>query len=556
MIKIRGILKTKNINTPVEYRVIESDKKILRVTDTETQSWYDLRPILEDTVAFENISKEVKNKEHLTNRHGYGIVASHGIFSYEDCDFLVTDAFGGKSLDTFLNTFSIENKPKISHNNVLLFMEEITETLSDWKNFHGYVNGNTILLDQTVSHNMFKSGLICFPERFPMEEMESFPDYFQPSIYLKKLGNQQLIADDQYALAIAILQFICLDIGLTEPVFSNEVILQFQHYLNDLPISRFFQTKILSYIKKLIDGAVTFEEVLNFVQCTNWELESAKQLGEHLHKYLQQSPIILPKLTRTTYYLQFRCPYCQSVTFEQRQSTGIGTCPICFQNITFVRKPEQKICRTCKTEFPVENELCPECTPYSDVFPEKNQETMKVYEPLEIFEGSEEIVNPLTILEGFDNSGSVEINDPIDMIDEDPQSIYNKTMVRPKIDRKQYRTFASFGEEEKTIPVTAKPGSFHISALHQNGKLTVEIVKAIAGRWNFEVANEEKGESLVEGEYVCTETKNIKYVIPLNDDELGTYIFLRVYLESKLMGTKKIIADNQNKTLLGKIWKK
>ncbi|HNZ66510.1 MAG TPA: hypothetical protein PKM32_03990, partial [Planctomycetota bacterium] len=179
MIKIRGILKTKNINTPVEYRVIESDKKILRVTDTETQSWYDLRPILEDTVAFENISKEVKNKEHLTNRHGYGIVASHGIFSYEDCDFLVTDAFGGKSLDTFLNTFSIENKPKISHNNVLLFMEEITETLSDWKNFHGYVNGNTILLDQTVSHNMFKSGLICFPERFPMEEMESFPDYFQ-----------------------------------------------------------------------------------------------------------------------------------------------------------------------------------------------------------------------------------------------------------------------------------------------------------------------------------------------------------------------------------------
>ena len=103
MIKIRGILKTKNINTPVEYRVIESDKKILRVTDTETQSWYDLRPILEDTVAFENISKEVKNKEHLTNRHGYGIVASHGIFSYEDCDFLVTDAFGGKSLDTFLS---------------------------------------------------------------------------------------------------------------------------------------------------------------------------------------------------------------------------------------------------------------------------------------------------------------------------------------------------------------------------------------------------------------------------------------------------------------------
>ena len=108
---------------------------------------------------------------------------------------------------------------------------------------------------------------------------------------------------------------------------------------------------------------------------------------------------------------------------------------------------------------------------------------MKVYEPLEIFEGSEEIVNPLTILEGFDNSGSVEINDPIDMIDEDPQSIYNKTMVRPKSIENNIELLPPLVEENNTSH--SKTRKFSYFCLTSKWKINSRNCKSDCGTLEF-----------------------------------------------------------------------
>lgn len=557
MIKINGILKIKNNEIPIEYRVLETDQKILRVTDTQTQSWYDLRPLLEDTEAFAKISASADFKENLSNRHGYGIIATHGVFSYEDCDFLVTDAFGGKTLMTFLHTASIENR-SLSPLNILSFLEDLTNCILQWKIFHGYINYNTVLLDCTVSHDSYRSGLICFPDRFPIQELENYADYFQPSVYLKKLGNQQLIADDSYALALILLQFLSLHVGVSEPMLSNEVISQFNHFIKDKPISRFFQTKILPYINKLLNGAITLEEVKSFVNTTNLELESAQQLGESLHKYLQNTKFVEPQLTRSNYYLQFRCPYCQSIILHPKQSNGTGICSVCFQNITFPRTPEAKVCRSCKHEFPVSSEYCDHCSPFADTTTEKSDK-ISVYEPVEIFGGSEEMVNPLTTLPGFEGS----IDDLTDTFERSSGSSFqsSKTSSSGKADKKGFTVIDDSTEESNpnllaNSAISSALTSTNITALHSNGKLTIEVLKANPGRWKFEVLAEEKGDLIVDGEYVCTEYKNFKYVIPLNDDDLNTYIFVNIYLDNQSIACKRVVTDIKNKKLLGKIWKK
>lgn len=204
--ELTGKLKHKSGEETVLYKVFETDHKILRVSRQGREDWLDLRPLSLDNEVLSGIFEAAESKTVLASCHGYGMVLCHGIFRYENCDFLVTDAFGGKTFGDYLKNVSIENMPKMLAKDIITLAQDITTPLQQWKNFHGFISSQTVLIDH--SKNTYHAGLMCFPQDF-IPAM--YQDFLRPSLYLKKLTNNQLIADDQYALAIILLQMTALD---------------------------------------------------------------------------------------------------------------------------------------------------------------------------------------------------------------------------------------------------------------------------------------------------------------------------------------------------------
>ncbi|NUM35150.1 MAG: hypothetical protein HUU50_11435 [Candidatus Brocadiae bacterium] len=542
MIEISGYLKTKEIQEAQEYKIFETDHKILRVSNPKTKEWYDLRPLAQGTETFASIINALESKPVLSNQHGYGLVVCHGVFHYENCDFLVTDPFGGYIFSDYLKGISIEDTPKFKSKDINLFILDLTSTLLRWKNFHGYISSQTMMIDK--SSGSVRGGLICFPEE---SLLESHQEFLRPQIYLKKLANNQLIPDDQYALALLILQVMSLNQGIYEPLSTTEVLQKFVLFLKEKEIYRYFSFKLAPYIQKLLNGSVTIDEVHVCCQEMAKEIESGIKREEILTRALQVTDGFSIKLSRNSLYHGFSCPYCGVIAPRFPNSQGTEPCPVCKRCTVYARVLDRKICQSCKSDFDSSKEFCSNCS--SGEISSISSSSLEVIEPLlPVLEGTGEAINPLTILPGFE-----EIELPSEkqnfVAKEETRSVgKTRAFARQEPDKR---------EMTKAIPVMEKDFT-SMQCLCQGNNLMIEVKDANPGKWKLQIAMDEKGEkALEERDYISVEKKDLRCGIALDQKELSEqpFVFVLLYKEGEYVCNQKVLLDSKNKSILGKIWK-
>ncbi len=542
MIEISGILKTKESEIAQEYKIFETDHKILRVSNTREKEWYDLRPLSQDHETFSSIINALESKPVLSNQHGYGLVVCHGILTYENCDFLVTDPFGGYICSDYLRGISIENTPKLKSKDINLFILDLTSTLLRWKNFHGYISSQTMLVDK--SFDFIRAGLICFPEE---SLVEKYQDFLRPQVYLKKLANNQLIPDDQYALALLILQIMSLNHGIYEPLATTEILQKFIIFLKDKEIYRFFSFKLAPYIQKLLTGSVTIDEVHAFCQEMGREIESGLKREDLLKRSLQVTEGFSIKLSRSSLYQGFSCPYCGILAPRFSASQGMEACPVCKRQVFYPRSLDRKICPSCKNDFDLSKEFCSSCS--SGEASSISSSNLEVIEPiLPVLEGTGEALNPLTILPGFE-----EIELPSE------KQVFSSREDYREI--KKTQAFARQDPEKKEmtrgIPIMEKDFT-SMQCLSQGNNLMIEVKDANPGKWKLQISMDEKGESsLEERDYISVEKKDLRCGIAIDQKETADqpFLFVILYKEGEFLCSQKVLLDAKNKGILGKIWK-
>ena len=446
MIKISGNLKTKQGTQAVDYMIFETDGKMLRVAHDNddadfTKEWFDLRPIGDDNQAFSEIIQaggiEVELK--LANRHGYGMVLTHGIFHYNDCDFLVTDPFGGQTFYDFINGLSLENIDSILPRDILSCIKDIAYAILTRKEFHGYLSWQTVLIE--TANNTCRSGVICFPETFP-EIQDSLGEWLLPKIYQKMLANNKLTADDDYSVVLIILQLVSSNMGITEPCSPSEILNEFHNLLREREISRFYNSKIYPWVKKLLNGATTFQEIHHFCQDTYNEIDLGERLGENLERELSAVAVNQPKLTRARSFSGHYCPYCGTLVPSLESSKGGEACPVCRRVTCFPRIADRKICKTCHKDFEIQQDSCLECA-INEAPPPSLEDKIEAQIDMADIPITEELdkQDPLLGTEEFD----VDLFTPLKTLLEFEQQVdeaipdIKKTQSRPKMQRSKRR---------------------------------------------------------------------------------------------------------------------
>ena len=584
MIKISGKLKTKQGEQAVDYMIFETDGKILRIAhdsdDSDfTKEWFDLRPIGDDNQAFSEIiqSGGIEPELKLPNRHGYGMVLAHGIFQYNDCEFLVTDPFGGQTFYDFINGLSLENSDSVLPRDILSCIKDITHGILTRKEFHGYLSWQTVLIE--TANNACRSGIICFPDQFPVIQ-DSLSEWLLPKIYQKMLANKKLTADDDYSVVLIILQLVSLNMGITEPCSPSEILNEFHNLLREREISRFYNSKIYPWVKKLLNGATTFQEIYQYCQDTYQEIDLGERLGENLERELSAVAVNQPKLTRARTFSGHYCPYCGALIPSLEATKGCEACPVCRRTACFPRKPERKICKNCRKDFDVQQDSCLECAINETPPPSLEEKIEAQIDMVDIAIGEElDDEDPLLGTEEFD----VDLFTPLktllefeNQIEEDIPGI-RKTQVRAKMDRSKrrvipdnssekddsYSSFKQKSESGKQQTAKAKSDEFSdsspIQCRQKGGDIVVQIDQARPARWQFIVALDDQGDKVIEKRETTTdEPKSLQYIIPLDEDELAdkSTVYIRVYQDDQLLTNQKIVLSDQDKSFFGKIWKK
>lgn len=429
-----------------------------------------------------------------------------------------------------------------------------------WKNFHGYIGWQTIVINP--QHNPCRGGLICFSEAFPFSD--SLVEFLRPNIYLKKLGVSKNIADDNHAVVLALLQFISLNIGISEPMASSQLLDEFNTIIKEKELSRFYNSKIYPYAKKFINGAVAIDELEIFYNKAYEDLEEGERIGQYLKKEIWKSDPPQAKLTRSDIFSGFYCPFCGTLVPALESSDGREACPICHRILCFPRTPDRKICRTCKRDFNIQKDSCLYCGLDKGSDDTISTETFDDDPFLSSDECNLDDLTPLKILPGFEKkTQAAQEKKDSKKISQTLQQV-GKTQARPKIDRKTMEEIAVEGgiDDLNDLDLEAleseTPSNFQVECSHRGDELHIDIKGARPGKWKFIVSIDEEGKNIIEEREYIGADMSLNYVIPLESKDAydKIFVYVWVYQDNSQLYNQKVLLDNKGKGFLGKIWKK
>jgi len=374
--------------------------------------------------------------------------------------------------------------------------------------------------------------------------------FFRPNIYCRKLVNQKLAPDDQYALALITLQLLAGDMGISQPLSSLELLDKFQPLIQDPNMAHFYQAKLKPIIQKLFEGAITTEQMQ--AQCTQLQkdLDDAKRLYEFVQRYAAFGIDTPPQLVRSPFYFKFRCPYCSSDFPALTSMNTASLCPICHRKSDLPLVPHHKICRVCKNEFAENATECPVCQSQESKVegaPETqpaeiqaNDYDLEMPENLEDF--AEMHLDVLPLPEIQDGPGgltptSITSTDKLKPTAEVPLGKRGSPSTRMMIVPEKFAAvMQDILQEMPTIDCT-----------YQDGDINIHVKDADIGSWKFQVALDPAGKNNLEQvKYLHKQKSDIQQTIALDFEAIAdaTSIFVLIYQGDQLLECRKVAIEN------------